>query len=78
MITVEYYGVLKGIVGARSETFGVRSTVAELLADVALRHPDIAGALPGTAVARDEELVPRSAELRDGVTVALLPPVSGG
>lgn len=78
MIEVEYYGVLKGIVGQRREEYPPQTTVRALLDAVAARHPEIAGALPGTAVAHDEELVARDAELPDGCVVALLPPVSGG
>ena len=78
MITVEYYGILKGIVGSRTETYSARSTMGELVATVAQRHPEIAKALTGTATARDEEIVGPDAALVDGCTVALLPPVSGG
>ena len=78
MITVEYYGILKGIVGQRVEPYPSVGTMRELIEAVAQRHPSIAGALPGTATARDEELVGRDAELNDECVVALLPPVSGG
>jgi len=78
MITVEYYGILKGILGTREESYPHRPTMGELVDSVAERHPEIAGALPGTAMACNEELVHRDAALPEGCTVALLPPVSGG
>lgn len=54
------------------------STVASLRELLAARHPALGALLPRLALAVDGEVVRDDAVLRDGVEVALLPPVSGG
>lgn len=78
MVTVEYYGVLKGMIGARSEEFPHAATVADVVALVVQRHPEVEGAMRGVATALAEELVKRTEAVPDGAVIALLPPVSGG
>ena len=76
---VELYGVLRGVVGARSCSVEVaESSVQAVLDAVVALHPEIAGALRGVAVAVDERIVGRDAAVPRGAAVALLPPVSGG
>ncbi len=78
MVTVEFYGVLKGMVGTRSEEFAHAATVDGVIALVIARHPGLEGAMRGVATALNEEMVRRTAAVADGATIALLPPVSGG
>jgi molybdopterin converting factor subunit 1 len=54
------------------------STVGDLLAELARRHPALAPLAPRLAVALDGEIARGERALRPGVEVALLPPVSGG
>ena len=54
------------------------SRVADALAAVKREHPDLEPLWPHLAVAVDGELAPADAPIRDGVEIALLPPVSGG
>ena len=54
------------------------SRVADVLATVRREHPDLEPLWPHLAVAVDGELAAADAPLRDGVEIALLPPVSGG
>ena len=54
------------------------STLADLKEHLESQFPDLARHWPRLAVAVDGELAPAETELRPGVEVALLPPVSGG
>jgi molybdopterin synthase catalytic subunit/molybdopterin converting factor small subunit len=54
------------------------STVADLRARLDRDHPGLSPLWPRLAVAVDGRVVGPEAELREGVEVALLPPVSGG
>lgn len=53
-------------------------TVGDLLKAVAATTPAIASMVEGCRVAVDQEFVDSGAELRAGVEIALIPPVSGG
>ena len=78
-VQVQYFGVLKGIVGHREEAIAVEgSDVQALLDAVVATRPELATALRGVAVAVNDVLVGKSATVPAGATVALLPPVSGG
>ena len=79
-IRVEYFGVLRGHVGAPMETLEVAAdcSVEDMLKIVTTRHPRLEELAAGVAVAVDAELCRRSAVLHEGAVVALLPPVSGG
>lgn len=54
------------------------ATVADAFASLAASHPRLAAVLPACRAAVDEEFAPRASALRDGATLAVLPPVSGG
>lgn len=54
------------------------STVGGALDLLAGLYPRLAPLLPSLLVAVDEEWAPRSAALKGGDTVAVMPPVSGG
>lgn len=57
---------------------GDAPTLADLKALLIERHPELATLWPRLATAVDGELAQEDGPLRDGVEVALLPPVSGG
>lgn len=79
-VTLEFYGVLRGLAGARTETvsFPADATAGEIRDAVSARSDALRQALRGVAIAFDEKLVGADAPVRDGMVVALLPPVSGG
>lgn len=54
------------------------ATVGDALARLVADRPALARVVPSCRAAVDEEFAPRSAQLRDGATLAVLPPVSGG
>lgn len=54
------------------------ATVADAFASLVAAHPRLAAVLPACRSAIDEEFAPRTSALRDGATLAVLPPVSGG
>ena len=54
------------------------ATVAHLWSRLAHDFPSLAPILTSSRAAVDEQFAPMSAALRDGSTVAVLPPVSGG
>jgi MoaE-MoaD fusion protein len=54
------------------------ASVADAFERLALSHPGLASVLPACRAALDEEFTPRAAALREGATLAVLPPVSGG
>lgn len=61
---------------SRGVTLAEGATVADLLEDPALAP--VAALTPSLRFAINEEFAPLGARVRDGDTVALLPPVSGG
>lgn len=54
------------------------ATVADALEAMSREHPSIASMRKTIAVAVDQEYQPPTTVLRDGCTLALIPPVSGG
>ncbi len=52
--------------------------VSELIAQISEQFPPVAGDMPRTAIARGANILDRQAELCDGDTLALIPPVGGG
>lgn len=80
-VDVVYYGGLKERVGTRRETLELdadRATVADLLALVTERHPELGDRLGRLAHAVDDEIVGRDHAVGDGAELCLLPPVCGG
>jgi sulfur-carrier protein len=78
-VTVEFYGVLRQVMG--SDTLVVDAdveTVGQVLDQLCLQQPQLAGQLPRVACAIGSDLVRREAHMTDGSTLALIPPVSGG
>lgn len=79
-VTLEFYGVLRGLAGTRSEaaSFAAGTTAGEIRDAVGARSDALRQALRGVAIALDEKLVGSDTVVPDGAVVALLPPVSGG
>ena len=77
-VRVLAFGVLKDALGggAAQIVLPEGATVADLLAEVARRHPGVQ--LGGIAVGVNSEYAPAAHPLHDGDEVGLLPPVSGG
>lgn len=77
-ITVLYFAALRERRGCERETLTTTArTLGDLYAELRTRH---GFALESTQLgfALGDELVPPGTVLRDGTTVAFLPPVSGG
>jgi molybdopterin synthase catalytic subunit len=77
-IRVLAFGMLKDALGSSASdvTLPAGATVADLLSEVARRHPY--AQLAGIAVGVNSEYAQANQPLRDGDEVGLLPPVSGG
>ncbi len=78
--TVLMFAQLADAVGARSLEVELAdgATVADALDVLAARHDAVRELRGRIATAVGEAYVPESAPLRDGCTLALIPPVSGG
>jgi molybdopterin converting factor subunit 1 len=74
------FAALREKAGAREVLVEVPAgaTVAELRDAVAALHPSLAPLLRNVAAAVNEEYAAADHSLREGDTVALIPPVSGG
>ncbi|MBX3473518.1 MAG: molybdopterin converting factor subunit 1 [Planctomycetes bacterium] len=79
-LTVLYFAHLVERTGTREEALSAPdgATVAALRALLAKAHPKLGDALAACRVAVNEEFAPDSTLLREGNTVAFIPPVSGG
>jgi molybdopterin synthase catalytic subunit len=75
-----FFGSVKDLAGSSAERLELppAATVSSVLDTCAARYPKLQQFLPALAVAVNEEYVSRSAKLKDGDVVALIPPVSGG
>ena len=78
--TVLFFAQLADAVGAREMTLALDegATVGDALDALAEQHPAVAEVRHIVAVALDERYVLPTATVRDGCTIALIPPVSGG
>ena len=54
------------------------ATVADAVAQLRGRHPGLDDLLEASVPAIDDEYVPKDTPVKDGMTIALIPPVSGG
>lgn len=80
-LQIVFYGVLKQVVGAKSQTLNLPQdsvTVGELKTLLAERYAALNARLETVACAVGDELVGPDYRLYDGDEVAFLPPVSGG
>jgi molybdopterin synthase catalytic subunit len=79
-VTVLFFAAAREKAGAEriSVDLADGATVAQLWTRLADDRPALASVLASCRAAVDEEFAPRTAKLRDGAVVAVLPPVSGG
>jgi molybdopterin converting factor subunit 1 len=80
IVVVKMFARAKDLAGADAVRVELPAgaTVAELRRQLAAQVPALAGLLGRSAVAVDDEFAADGMMLREGVEVALLPPVSGG
>lgn len=80
VVQIEFYGVLTQQAGQSTMDLPLvaNATLADVLEQLAAAVPAISAYLPTTACAIDDEIVQRSATVKPGAKLALLPPVSGG
>ena len=78
--TVLLFAQLAESVGEREILIDLpdRATVRDALDRLAALHAPIADLIDRIAVAVNERYQPTTAQLTDGCTIALIPPVSGG
>lgn len=79
-VHVRYFAAAREATGRESELVSLEdgSTVDTLLEALHTRHETLAAASTSLRIALDEDFVDGDAPLRDGATVALIPPVGGG
>lgn len=79
-VTVRFFAAARDAAGASSfvAELPATATAGDAVAAAVAAHPGLASVLPACRLAVDEEFAPRTFALRDGQTVAVLPPVSGG
>jgi molybdopterin converting factor subunit 1 len=80
-IAVLYFAALRELLGKSEETLSdvpVPLPVHVFAERLAQRHPKLVPHLGSVRFAVNEAFVGANAEIRDGDTVALIPPVSGG
>ncbi len=80
IVQVRLFARAKDLAGADQVDIelGAPATVAALRRRLVLEHPGLKEVAERSAIAVDEEVAQDDLVLRPGVTVALLPPVSGG
>ncbi len=79
-VNVLVFGMLKDVLGKATDAVELPAgaTLQDLLAGYQRQYPRFQQFLPAIAVSVNQEYAARSAPLKDGDEVALLPPVSGG
>lgn len=77
---VEFFGVLKEVVGSSRITLDIAPpvTIEELLVSLTTRYPALQSHLPRVACAVGDEVRSRQDVLQADDVLVLLPPVSGG
>ncbi len=79
-VPVRFFAAARERVGKGADllTLPEGATVRTALDALAARYPNLASLLPHLRVAVDQEFAPDDQPLRDGVELALIPPVAGG
>lgn len=80
-ITLLYFAAVRELVGRDEERVALPdavSTISDLAAFLAERHPSLGGRLGAVRFARNEAFATNDEALADGDVVALIPPVAGG
>lgn len=78
-LTILYFAAVRDLVGKAEETI---TTTAPTIADLAMfleeHHAALQGRLASVRFAVNEDIAISTTPLRDGDTIALIPPVAGG
>lgn len=79
-VTVLLFASLAEAAGTRRIALSAEpgDTVATVRDRLVAAHPELARFVPNLLYALDEEYAVEEARVRDGATLALIPPVSGG
>ena len=79
-IKVLYFSSIKDKIGITSENIKIaeNSTVSDLIKLLSEKYPQIKDSLKNSMFAVNEEYASIEQELKEGDTVAIIPPVSGG
>src|SRR5467141_435882 len=79
-VTVLFFGRLKELTGHAEDSVerSAATTIEQLFALYAARHPELTKYLTSVVASRHQEFAPWDTPLRSGDEVAFLPPVSGG
>jgi molybdopterin converting factor subunit 1 len=79
-VQVLFFGRLKEMIGLAEDSIELAdaSTIEQLFALYAARHPDLAKFRPSLVASRNQEFAAWDTPLHSGDEVAFLPPVSGG
>ncbi len=79
-IKILYFSSIKDKLKKASEEIDIKenSTVEDLVTALKEKYPDISQNLDRVMIAVNEEYTEKSTKLKEGDTVALIPPVSGG
>lgn len=79
-VTVLLFAAAREAAGTGTTSLDLRdgATVADAFARLASSFPPLAAVLPSCRAAVDETFTAPASALRDGATLAVLPPVSGG
>ncbi len=78
MPTVKYFSFVRERLGLSEEEIDFEGSVKELKSFLAERHPELREVINSLRIAVNEEYVGEDTQIRDGDTVAIIPPVSGG
>ena len=79
-IKVLYFSSIKDKIGITSENIEIaeNSTINDLIKLLSEKYPQIKDSLQNSMFAVNEEYASIDQELKEGDTVAIIPPVSGG
>jgi len=79
-VNILYFSSIKDRLKKSGETLEIKegTTVSELINLLKEKYPQISQLLNSVMVAVNEEYAEENTPLKDGDTVALIPPVSGG
>ncbi len=79
-VNIKFFAELRDIVGKRESTFSLPegSRVDYMLEALKNEYPRLAKTIECSFIALNEVYVDRDAPLKEGDTLAIIPPVSGG
>lgn len=79
-VTVLLFAAAREAAGTGTTSIDLRdgATVGDAFEQLAASHAALAAVLPSCRAAVDESFAAHASPLRDGCTLAVLPPVSGG